>query len=256
MPTLSIILPTYNGSRFIQEAILSVERQTYTDWELIIIDDGSEDDTKKIIQSYIEKDPRIIYIQQKNQGQGVARKHGIKLSKGTYIALLDDDDVWKNERKLEHQISFLKNNPDHVLVGAATTLVIDENGTFLYTYMNPEKDPDIREQILLKNCFTTSSVIFSKKAYKAVGGFSHLRLSEDYDLWLRMGQVGKMANIKNAETLYRKRKSSSSGRRKLKLCKNTLMLVYIHKTHYAHSFRALAKGVLRFIYYLPYTFLR
>ena len=250
LPSLSIILPTYNGSRFIAQAIDSVQKQTFPDWELIVIDDGSTDDTAHIIQTYVQNDPRITIIKQVNAGQGAARKNGIARAQGAYIALIDDDDIWQNPLKLENQMAFLFKHPDHVLVGSAKTELIDEDGKHIAWYENPQSDEDIRNHMLLKNCFITSSVVFSKAAYEAVGGFSDMRLSEDYELWLRMGKEGKLVNVDRADVAYRVRRSSSSASRRLKLCANTLTLIVRNRKKYPHFLRAYTKGILRFPYYL------
>ncbi len=250
MPSVSIILPTYNGSRFITQAIDSVQKQTFPDWELIVIDDGSTDDTAHIIQTYAQNDPRITLMRQANAGQGAARKNGITRAQGAYIALIDDDDVWQNPLKLENQMAFFFKHSDHVLVGSAKTELINEAGENITWYKNPQSDENIRNHMLLKNCFITSSAIFSKTAYEAIGGFSNMRLSEDYELWLRMGKEGKLANIEHADVAYRIRHSSSSASRRLKLCANTLSLIIQHKNDYPHFLRAYIKGLLRFPYYL------
>ena len=104
---VSIITPCYNGSDYIAETIESVMAQSYSNWEMIVVDDGSKDSTASIVQNYVEKDARIKLIRQKNKGSAAARNNGIKSAKGRYIALLDSDDVWMPEF-LEKQIAFMK----------------------------------------------------------------------------------------------------------------------------------------------------
>ena len=107
---VSIITPTYNSEKFIGTTILSLLSQTYTNWEMIIVDDCSTDTTKSIIEEYIAKDSRIsLYQLQKNSGAGIARNQAVDLAKGRYIAFLDSDDLWKPE-KLQKQIEFLTLN--------------------------------------------------------------------------------------------------------------------------------------------------
>src|SRR3989338_9975584 len=107
-PLVSVVIPTYNGSRFIKETIQSVLDQTYTNIEAIIVDDGSKDNTPDIVKSI--NDSRIIYIRQENAGVSMARNNGINISKGEYIAFLDHDDVWL-PCKLERQLLLFKENP-------------------------------------------------------------------------------------------------------------------------------------------------
>ena len=107
MPQVSIITPCYNASRFISQTIDSVLTQTFTDWEMIIVDDGSKDDSSEIVEKYVKKDSRIRLIQQPNGGSANARNHGIREATGRYIALLDADDLWLPQF-LEKQIEFMK----------------------------------------------------------------------------------------------------------------------------------------------------
>lgn len=107
MPQVSIITPCYNASRFISQTIDSVLSKTFTDWEMIIVDDGSKDDSSEIVEKYVKKDSRIRLIQQPNGGSANARNHGIREATGRYIALLDADDLWLPQF-LEKQIEFMK----------------------------------------------------------------------------------------------------------------------------------------------------
>ena len=107
---MSIITPCYNAERFIAQAIESVLAQTYTDWEMLIVDDCSKDNTIKIVQQYVDKDERIkLFCLQKNSGAGIARNKSIEEAKGRFIAFLDSDDIWF-PNKLETQINFMLDN--------------------------------------------------------------------------------------------------------------------------------------------------
>ena len=115
-PKVSIILPTYNRAHIIEKAIQSVLNQTYQDFEIIIIDDGSKDDTKKIIRGFQEKDNRIKYIRfEENKGAAAARNAGIKMSKGEYITFQDSDDEWLPE-KLEKQMKIIETSSENIVV--------------------------------------------------------------------------------------------------------------------------------------------
>ena len=137
MPKVSIITPSYNSELFISETILSIQSQTFTDWELIITDDCSSDDTVRIIKSFIKKDDRIrLYILKSNQGAGVARNHSIKMAKGRYIAFCDSDDQWK-ESKLRKQIDFMITNDLSFTYSSYD--VIDEENNKLKSIYSPTK---------------------------------------------------------------------------------------------------------------------
>lgn len=104
---VSIITPCYNGERYVSQTIESVLAQTYTKWEMLIVDDGSKDNSARIIKDYCKKDSRIKLIQQPNGGSANARNHGIREAKGQYIALLDSDDLWE-KNFLDEQIKFMQ----------------------------------------------------------------------------------------------------------------------------------------------------
>jgi glycosyltransferase involved in cell wall biosynthesis len=198
MTLISIILPVYNGERTLTKAIDSVIAQTYHDWELIIVNDCSTDNTQKIIEEYCIKDTRITYIpQNKNEGIQKSLNHGIAHTKGEYIARIDADDIWSDKEKLRTQGYFLDTHPAHVLVGTGA-IIIDQYSKELSRYLPPSDDMSIRERILSKNCFVHASVLIQKKALDKVGPYSetiNARHVEDHELWLRLGTVGMLANI-------------------------------------------------------------
>jgi len=211
---ISIIIPTKNGERFISRAIESVLSQNEKDLEIVVVDDASTDNSRQVVESLIKKESRIKLISnQVSLRTGKSRDLGIKNSRGEYIALIDDDDLWIDLNKIFVQKKFLEENPEYVLVGAERVQQIDESGKLINYYHNPVTDKEIRSKMLERSCFITSSVMFRKKTYEEVGGFRDIYRAEDYDLWLRLGRLGKMANIK-AEIAYRIRKSSNIQYRK------------------------------------------
>ena len=126
---VSIITPCYNGSRYIAETIESVIKQTYLKWEMIVVDDGSKDNSADIVRNYSKKDNRIMLVQQKNAGSAAARNNGIRRAKGQYIALLDADDLWEPEF-LEKQIKFMKEK-DAVCVFCSYKSIDEKSVLFL-----------------------------------------------------------------------------------------------------------------------------
>lgn len=188
---VSIIMPAYNAESFIGEAINSVVNQTYSNWELIIIDDGSTDKTAEKVQSWVVKDNRIQYWYQVNGKQGKARNLGISKSKGDYLAFLDADDLWLPE-KLEIQIEEIqKNNVD--LVFSNSYIFNDDNDADVSKTMNVKKAMFIGEkafQLFLEgNRIPILTVLTKKENVNQVGGFSekiNIQNAEDYHLWLKM----------------------------------------------------------------------
>ena len=137
---VSVIMPTYNCGKFIEETIKSVANQTYKNWELIIVDDCSKDNTEEIVNRYIERDSRIKYHRlETNQGAAVARTKAMKMARGSYMAFLDSDDLWKND-KLEKQINFMEENSYNFTCTAYEQ--IDENNNLLNKIIRPKIKAD------------------------------------------------------------------------------------------------------------------
>lgn len=181
---VSIIMPTYNHGKYISEAIDSVLKQTYINWELIIVNNFSTDNTSDIIKSY--QDQRISEIKFYNDGIiAKARNRGIKSASGKYIALLDSDDLWTSE-KLMKQIRILKNHNDIILCSTACRSF--PNGFRIPLISGFNKKISLN-QLVKKNIVFNSSVIFKKEAVTNIGTFNEnisLRTVEDYEFWLRV----------------------------------------------------------------------
>lgn len=205
-PTVSVILPAYNAERYIEESIQSVLRQDFKDYELIIINDGSTDNTQDIINYYKSLDDRIVAIKQKNQGLVKTLNHGLALARGEYIARIDGDDPWMN-CKLSRQLKEFKNNPSLVLVGGGFE-VIDEDGFYVETIFPPTEDDDLRRALMLRNVFGHAGIMMLKSAAKSVGGYhADCGPTEDYDLWIRLAKIGTVKNL--AFPVYRYRINST-----------------------------------------------
>ncbi len=251
---ISIILPTYNSAHTIARAVRSVLAQTYTDWELLVIDDGSTDDTDGTVKALT--DPRIIYIkQEQNLGLQKTLNHGLALAKGEYIARIDADDFWNDPDKLQTQVSFLDAHRDHVLVGTGI-ITIDANGRELTRTLLPETDQDIRERILGKNCFAHSSVLFRKGVDRYSEDIS-VRHAEDYDLWMRLGLAGSMANIAQYMTTLTVTPSTVTARNRVAQAKRILAIAYKYRNKYPHAISGIAIASMRymffwFIQYIPF----
>jgi glycosyltransferase involved in cell wall biosynthesis len=195
MPNISVIIPVFNGAQHIQSAIESVLSQTFQDFELIVVDDGSTDDTDNILGNYGN---RIKSIKQSNQGVANARNAGLKLATGKYIALLDSDDMWVPE-KLEKSLEFLeKGNFDWICTSRNK---ITEKGEKSERKIEPESgiyDSTGKMNNLEIGLFNlnyilaiTSSVLIKKSCFDIAGLFDgSLRICEDMDLWLRFKEAG------------------------------------------------------------------
>ena len=162
MEKVAIIMPTYNRARYILDAIESIRKQTYSHWELLVIDDASTDDTEKIVKDCIVKDSRVSYIRQpKHAGISYNRNYGIKNTTGKYIAMLDSDDIWSDPVKLATQLNFLETHPDYALIGT-NIVIIDNQNTPTGEISYATTDSMIRNNILRRNQFAQSSVVFRR----------------------------------------------------------------------------------------------
>ncbi len=252
-PLVSIILPTYNGAKYIAAAIASVQAQSYTNWELIIIDDGSTDDTEVIVQSLSHADSRIQYVKnEQNLGIQKTLNRGLALAKGEYIARIDDDDQWIDADKLTAQVSFLESHPDYVLVGTGV-VIVTETGQEITRYTLSENDIAIRNRMLAKNCFAHGTVMYKKSAVNEVGGYSeqkNKRHIEDHDLWLRLGVIGKMYNLASHSVALMVRSTSITSRHRIiqawRICKTAL----IYRNKYPYAPRGLLWAFLRMIFFI------
>lgn len=190
-PVVSVIMPAYNASNYIQEAINSVIAQTYTNWELIIVDDGSTDATSSIIVDYSNREGRIKCFYQENGKQGKARNLGISKASGSYIAFLDADDLWMPE-KLEIQLQEIKEkNVDLVF---SDSYIFNNDNVFdrsrkMNTLNQIFKGEEALKLFLIGNRIPTLTVLVKKERIEFVNGFTEKKeipLAEDYHLWLKM----------------------------------------------------------------------
>jgi glycosyltransferase involved in cell wall biosynthesis len=198
-PHVSVIIPTYNYARYLPRAIESVLIQTYQDFELIVVDDGSTDETVSVMDAYTKKHPeRLQYIRQNNSGPNAARNRGIGSARGEYIALLDADDEWLPQ-KLEKQIACARDIPDFGIIGCGLRWVTDD-GTVLYESSGaptPPRDELIRHlKIKYFDFGSASGVLIRKACFDVVGMFDEsLRGSEDRDMWLRIAYHFYIVNL-------------------------------------------------------------
>jgi glycosyltransferase involved in cell wall biosynthesis len=194
---VSVIIPAYNRSAYLGEAIQSVLDQTFQDFELIVIDDGSTDNTKEIVKGFL--DTRVRYLYQENSGVSSARNMGIKAANGEYIAFLDSDDIWLPEN-LELKVNLLDSRPDVGLV-CSDAYVVDNStkatfgrfwGKNRFKYSgNPRKvTRHPLKDLLYRNCFIMpQATMIRSQVFTAVGGFDEsLPTSEDWDLFVRIVQ--------------------------------------------------------------------
>lgn len=217
-PLVSIITPCYNAAQTIQETISSVKGQTYTNWELLIVDDGSNDDSIAILKKEAESDKRICYkILNQNVGAAGARNEALEMAKGKYIAFLDSDDLWLPE-KLSKQVSFME---EHALPFSFTNYrIIKEDGERTERVV---VGPEIIDfEFLLKNTIIgTLTVMLNSELVGPIKMTSVRDCTEDYALWLSILRKGITAVQLNEELAYYRKSSQSDSGNKLKSAKKT-----------------------------------
>jgi glycosyltransferase involved in cell wall biosynthesis len=194
IPSITVIMPAYNAERFIGEAIRSVLDQTFTDFEFIIINDGSTDQTPFIIRSF--SDPRIRLINQENKGIAEALNLGLAAARAEIIARFDADDICYPWR-LEVQYAFLKHNPGYILTGGAADY-IDQHNNHVFTWLPKATSNTEISRIYRKVCpFIHSGVMYRKDAVIAAGGYNpHAHSFEDHFLWVKLINKGwRAANL-------------------------------------------------------------
>lgn len=184
-PIVSVITATFNFAKYLPETIESVLQQTFQDWELIIVDDGSTDRTSEVVKTYLS-DKRIRYIFQSNRGLSAARNVGLSISSGRYIQFLDADDLI-HSKKLEMQSNYLESNIYVDVVFSDYYLFKDETKETLINPPIQKRNEDIKMKMLRGNFIVVNSPLSRKKSIDKVGGFDeNLTSTEDWDLWLRM----------------------------------------------------------------------
>lgn len=199
-PKVTILMSVYNDEKFVREAIDSILNQTFTDFEFLIINDGSKDDSLKIIKSY--KDTRITLISRENKGLVYSLNEGIKLAKGEYIARQDSDDVSLPHR-LETEVKFLDSHPKVGLVGSNYT-IIDTKGKRMVTTNVFTHPADLKLTQITCNQFGHGSIMARKTILQKLKGYDKsVGHVEDYDLWTRISRVADIANIEEPTYLYR-----------------------------------------------------
>jgi len=243
-PLVSIVIATFNREKYIKRAIESILNQTYKNIEVIIVDGGSTDNTKEVIQPYLS-DQRFRYLYKKDKSPAEGRNNGIKISRGKYIAILDSDDFWCDEQKLEKQVKFLEEHPDYVLVGGGA-IAIDEKGKERYRVLPPERDEEIRKVILFDCVFPHGTVVFKKSDWELAGHYdlrSELGFSEDWNLWLKLGELGKFYNFQEYFLYYTQTKQGRTQYLRRQSARFNLELRMKYRNKYPNFWKAYLLGL-------------
>jgi len=209
MPLISVIVPVYNGEKTIEKTIESILNQTFLDFELIIINDGCQDSTLKVISTI--QDPRLKVFSYLNGGVSASRNRGLAQATGEFISFIDADDLWTSN-KLETQFRVLQENPQ-AAVAYSWTDWIDESGKILGKGSYITQEGNVFAQMLLNDFVASgSNCLIRRQALIEVGGFDEsLAHGEDWDLWLRLAARYEFIAIPSPQILYRISSSSASS---------------------------------------------
>lgn len=245
---VSIIMPSYNTAKYIEDSVKSVINQTYTKWELIIVDDCSTDDTDLIIKPYLE-DKRIKYLKnEKNSGAAVSRNYALREAQGKWIAFLDSDDLWHPE-KLEQQIAFMEENGYKFTY---TDYKIQLNGEWLpYTYYGPNV---VNKRKMKDYCYFSTITVMYDREYVGLIQIEPVKKNNDYAMWLKIIEKCDCYRFPECLSYYIKHDGSISSGSKMKLIKHHYILwrVAEHKNPISAvvlTFRNLFWGVIKKIRY-------
>lgn len=204
---VSVIIPTYNSAHYVTAAIESVLGQTFRDVEIIVVDDGSTDDTREMLRRY---DAPVRYIHQQNGGVAAARNHGVRESRGRYVAFLDADDTWLSH-KLERQLAALEEHPRHQLCYSAFTIVDSELAP-LATGESAREGTALEDLLLRGNVVgSICTVLCERGVFERVGGFDpELSQCADWDMWVRLAAQTEFLYIDEPLVTYRQHTSNMS----------------------------------------------
>lgn len=222
-PLVSVIIPAYNASKYLKEAVDSIIGQTYDNLEIIIINDASTDDTLQIANSYIKKDRRVkVYDNKANMGIGRNRSKGIKLAIGEFICWQDADDISLPNR-IKLQVEYLLNNEDVGVVGGFMQFFDDSGDLAIRHY--EEHDEGLRKTIFRYNPIAQPASMVRSKVFKKVGLYNpEYRVDEDLDMLFRIGREYKFANVQEVVLRYRQSNSSLTRQNLRKMEKVTIQL--------------------------------
>lgn len=201
-PKITVVIPVYNRDQYVGEAIKSILAQTFTDFELLVIDDGSTDQSREVVRSY--HDPRVrLECNETNEGIPKTRNTGLRLARGEYLAFLDSDD-WAYPERLAKQVAFLDRHPDYAAVGAWIDRMDDEGRALKRIKRKPVSPDEIAAQRLFQSGIENSASMARTVVLREYGLREEYDLSEDFDLWARIAAKYKLAAL--PEILVRRRR--------------------------------------------------
>ena len=210
-PAISVLMPVYNAGRFLAPAVESVLAQTFSDFELIAVDDGSSDDSGKTLAELSARDARIRVLSQDNRGIVATLNRALELARAPLVARMDADDLSRPDR-FAKQVAYLREHPEIAVLSGAMDL-IDANGTYQRTDLFPTAPDAIKRELPDRCCICHPAVMARTLTLRSVGGYRvNAEHAEDYDLWLRVAEDGRIANLPDVLLSYRIHPKTISAR--------------------------------------------
>lgn len=217
-PLVSVVTPTFNRADFIEEAVNSVLAQTYANYELLIVDDGSTDDTRKLLEPALA-DPRIQYFHQENQGQSIARNHALSKARGELVCFLDSDNYWPTE-KLRAQVELFKQKPEYDVI-YGDVVIVDEKGQEVTRQNMKRYSGNIAKYMVRDNCVSMNTAMVRRRCFDELGGMSNTRrVADDYELWLKFSAIYRFLYIPEFLAYYRVMEDQISSDKTRRLASN------------------------------------
>lgn len=237
---ITIIIPLYNSARFIEETLQAVQSQTYTDWECVVVDDGSTDNGAEIVQRMAQADTRIHYVYQSNAGPSAARNHGLRLAKGDYIQFLDADD-WFPPQRFENMLAAYSRTEENVILYSGLCLGAEDNihHHMPYSARTNVEDIDLKRMyggFGREFSFIPGAILFPAAYLKHVQWNEAMRASEDWDYYLQLTQQGyTFRNLPEDLFVYRLVGGSLSKQMdSVYMANNNILEQYKHVSLYAY----------------------
>ena len=260
-PKVSVLMLTFNRPQFIGAAIESILAQSVSDWELLVVHDGPNEEIPVLMQEWVKRDSRIQYFRRGKLGNiAEASNFGLAKARGTYVAVLDDDDYWAGTEKLARQVAFLDQQGDYCCCGGGV-IVVDPAGREQMRYLKPERDADIKRHALMANPIAHSTTLYRHQAALKVGGYDEgLAGFQDWDLWLKLGKIGKLYNFPEYFLHYRVWQGSGSFHQSKRNTQSALTITRRYRHDYAgfpiaypmalmyHGYAHMPLGFQRFSY--------
>ena len=247
---VSILMLTMDRPQYIGPAIISVVSQTFSGWELIIVQDGPDSRIAPLVAECARQDPRVRFFQRQEVGNiANALNFAIRQSRGEFLAILDDDDAWIEPRKLELQLAALRRSPKLVAVGGGA-VVVDGQGREIMRYQRPADSHECAQRALVANPLIHSTVLYRRTAAEAVGLYDDsLPGYQDWDLWLKLMKHWQVTNISEYLATYRVWNGGGSSTKILGNAWSALRITVRHR-EYPRSGIALLTGITYMIFAL------